>query len=327
MNEFRKDERPEEIEREIEETRERMSHNIDALGERLSPRHLKEQAKEAITDKARETGSRLSEAFRDNAVPVTMVGIGVTWMLLKRRANNGWDEYSSSTGGGTYRGRERRMMPYGGSSQTFGADYMEEGGRSGIRDKVSNAASKVGEKVSDAAGTVGEKVSGAASSVGHKVSDAASTVADRTGNIARRAGELGTSAKVRATDLGRRARGTAEHQLEDNPLAVAAVAAALGLALGFLLPGTDRENRVMGEARDRVVDTAKETARTVKDVATERVKSEASDVMPELKETARDVVDTVKESAGRIAQETKQAAKDTAKAATRSPGGTPSRNI
>jgi gas vesicle protein len=75
------------------------------------------------------------------------------------------------------------------------------------------------------------------------------------------------------------------------------------------------------------VDTAKETARTVKDVATERVKSEASDVMPELKETARDVVDTVKESAGRIAQETKQAVKDTAKAATKSTGGTPSRNI
>src|SRR5687768_4619839 len=315
MNEFRQDERPEEIEREIEETRERMSHNIDALGERLSPRHLKEQAKEAITDKARETGSRLSEAFRDNAVPVTMVGIGVTWMLLKRRGNNGWSEYGSSTGGGIYRGRERRMMPYGGSSQTFGHDYMEEGGRAGIREKVANAAGRVGEKVSDAASTVGEKVSGAASSV-----------ADTTGNLARRAGDFGTSAKQRATDLGRRARGTAENQIEDNPLAVAAVAAAFGLALGFLLPGTERENRVMGETRDRVVDTAKETARTVKDVATERARSEASDVMPEIKETAREVVDTVKESAGRVAQETKQAAKETAKSGGKSSGGT-ARNV
>ena len=302
MTHFKQDERPEEIEREIEETRERMSNNIDALGEKLSPRHLKEQAKEAITDKARETGSRLSEAFRDNAVPVTMVGIGVTWMLLKRRGSNGWSEYRSSTGG-SYRGPDRRMMPYGGSSQTFGNDYMDESGRGrGFREKVSDAASSIGEKVSGAASTVGEKVSGAASTVGEKVSDAAGTVASKT-----------SGAKDRAVDLGRRARGTAGQQLDDHPLAVAAVAAAFGLALGFLLPGTERENRAMGETRDRVLDTAKETARTVKEVATERVRSEASDMAPELKETAREIVDTVKESAGRVAQETKQAAKSAAK--------------
>ena len=43
---------PEEIEWEIERTRERMSSNIDALGDRLSRDHLKQQAKEAIAEKA-----------------------------------------------------------------------------------------------------------------------------------------------------------------------------------------------------------------------------------------------------------------------------------
>ena len=54
---------PEEIEREIEATRERMSRDIDELGDRLSPDNLKRQAKEAISGKAQEvvSWSRLSD--------------------------------------------------------------------------------------------------------------------------------------------------------------------------------------------------------------------------------------------------------------------------
>ena len=45
---------PEEIEREIEATRDRMSRDIDELGERLSPSNLKRQAKDAIAGKAQD---------------------------------------------------------------------------------------------------------------------------------------------------------------------------------------------------------------------------------------------------------------------------------
>ena len=48
------DRSPQEIEREIEATRERMSRDIDELGERLSPSNLKRQAKDAITGKAQD---------------------------------------------------------------------------------------------------------------------------------------------------------------------------------------------------------------------------------------------------------------------------------
>ena len=48
---------PEEIEREIEATRDRMGRDIDELGERLSPSNLKRQAKDAIAGKAQVTAS------------------------------------------------------------------------------------------------------------------------------------------------------------------------------------------------------------------------------------------------------------------------------
>ena len=68
--ESRSERSPQEIEREIEQTRSRMSRNIDELGDRLSPSNLKEEAKSAIKDaasgavsnvgeQARRTGSRL----------------------------------------------------------------------------------------------------------------------------------------------------------------------------------------------------------------------------------------------------------------------------
>ncbi len=332
-----RDRSPEEIEREIEATRERMSNNIDALGEKLSPHNLKEQAKEAISgaaqnaasnvaNKARRTGSRMADAFRDNAIPVTMVGIGVTWMLLKR--NNDSDRAY------TYTGPERRMgySGYGSSGYGYGSSSFSNpaygetgwseyaGGVEGESEesRLRRAAGNVGEKARNAASAVGDKVSGLAHTVGDSVSSAAHTVRDTTGNIARRAGEVGVDARDKARNLGYRAKGGFEDTLEENPLALAAGATLLGLAVGLLFPASERENRMMGPARDRLVDTARETAREVKTVATESVRAEAEGRKGELKETARQVVDQVKDSAARVAQETKDAAVETARETARS---------
>jgi gas vesicle protein len=328
-----RDRSPEEIEREIEATRERMSHNIDALGEKLSPHSLKEQAKDAITgaaqnaasnvaNKARRTGSRMADAFRDNAIPVTMVGIGVTWMLLKRN--------SDSDRTYTYTGPERRAgysgygssgYGYGASSPAYGGTgWSEYAGETDFeeRNRLRRAADTVSEKVSGAAHSVGDKVSGVAHSIADTASSAAHSVREKSGDIARRAGDLGSNARDRARNLGHRARGGFEDTLEDNPLAIAAGATLLGLAVGLLFPASERENRMMGPTRDRLVDTARETAREVKEVATESARAEAEGRKSELRETARQVVDQVKESASRVAQDTKDAAVETAKETARS---------
>ena len=61
---------PAEIEREIEATRERMSQNIDELGERLSPANLKRQAKDAITGKAQNIAHNVGEQARERGFRV-----------------------------------------------------------------------------------------------------------------------------------------------------------------------------------------------------------------------------------------------------------------
>jgi ElaB/YqjD/DUF883 family membrane-anchored ribosome-binding protein len=283
---------PEEIELEIEQTRTRLSRDIDELGNKLSPQNLKEEAKSAIKDaaqgavsnvgeQARRTGFRLVEVIRENPLPVIAVGAGVTWLLTKR---SGSDVSGNRMARYAYTGPDRRQGP-------------------GWQ------------------GSIKEKVSGAVSEAKETVSEAASGVADRAGELRDRAGErisvLGGEARRRS----RRIRTNLEHAAEDNPLFVALGAAIVGLALGMLLPGTDRENELMGSTRDGLVDRAEKTAERVKDAAVEAgrdlketVQGEIDEHKPEVKQVIQQagqaVKDQVKESARRVKKEAKDAAKE-----------------
>jgi ElaB/YqjD/DUF883 family membrane-anchored ribosome-binding protein len=57
--------------------------------------------------------------------------------------------------------------------------------------------------------------------------------------------------------------------LRRNPLAIGAVAATLGIAVGLAIPETERENKLMGETRDALADRAKGAAQDVVEKAKE----------------------------------------------------------
>jgi ElaB/YqjD/DUF883 family membrane-anchored ribosome-binding protein len=284
--ESRSERSPEEIEREIERTRSRMSRNIDELGDRLSPGNLKEEAKSAIKDaaqgavsnvgeQARRTSSRLVEVIRENPLPVIAVGAGVTWLLTQRsRSDVSGDRMARYA----YTGPERRQGH-------------------GIKNRVGTAMSGVKGSVSEAAGGVAGRAS--------ELKDRAEERIDDWGNEARW--------------QSRRLRTNLEHAAEENPLALAVGAAVVGLALGLLLPETQRENELMGPARDQLVDRAEETVERAKEAAVEAgrevketVKSEIEQHKPEMQNLVEDasqhVKDQVKQSARRVKDETKDAA-------------------
>jgi ElaB/YqjD/DUF883 family membrane-anchored ribosome-binding protein len=271
-----------------------VGRDIDALGEKLSPENLKQQAKDAMTEKAqdmvsnvgyqaRRTGSRLVDFVRENPLPVAAVGLGVTWLFtLRTRSEVSGDRMARFA----YTGPERR----------------EPDGRTSL-----------GRRIADRTARARQKVSGAAAEVSGKAGELADRAGDMVDEFQERAGDLGATAKQRA-------RSGLEEMMEDNPLALVAGAAILGLALGLVLPETRREQRLMGARRDQLVDRVQETAEQVKDSAIEAgrevaqtVKDEAAYRAPELKSSLKDAAATVgqqvKESAGRVAQEAKQAAR------------------
>jgi gas vesicle protein len=275
---------PAEIEQQIEETRGRMTQNIDALGEKLSPRNLAQDAVETVGEGARRTGWRVMDFIRENPLPVAAVGLGVTWLMTQRnRSPVSGDRMARYA----YTGPERRTRG--------------RGDRRGI-----------GERIGEMAGGARETVTETASSVAQRVGDTAERAQERTT-------ELSRQAKRRVQDLGERARGQFNRTKEENPLMVAAGAAILGLAAGLLLPETQRERQMMGAARDRLADRAGEVASRVADATSEAaqevketLRTEVSERGPEIadrvQEAARHVTEQAKQSAGRVREEAKDAA-------------------
>jgi ElaB/YqjD/DUF883 family membrane-anchored ribosome-binding protein len=278
--ESRSEKSPEEIEREIEETRNRMSQNIDELGDRLSPQNLKEEAKSRIKnvasdavsnvgDQARRTGNRLVDVIRENPLPVIAVGAGVTWLLTQRN--------KSDISG-------NRMARY---SYTGGERRQGEGGRSGLRVRVGDMMNEVKDKVTGAA----------------------SDIADRAGDIKSGTGDKVEQMGWQARRQTERVRTNLEHVAEENPLSIAIGAAILGMAIGLLLPGTERENEMMGSARDQLVDRAGRTAERVKDAATEAGREVKDAVQTEISERKGDVKQVVQEAGMVVKEQVKESAK------------------
>jgi len=282
------------MEREIEQTRGRMTENLDALGEKLSPENLKRQAKEVISGKAhdvmhdagesvRDTGTRVVDFIRENPLPVVAVGLGAVWLFQQRnRSEISGDRMARFA----YTGPERRGSEVG----------------RGIAHRVADRAAQVKDKVAAAA----------------------TDVAGRAGDMVHRAQDQAHRLGERARDRVSGKRGGFRRILEDNPLALVAGATVLGLAVGLLTPETERENRLMGPARDDLVDKAQTAAQRVKEAAveagketTEVVREEMTQRGPEIKATLQDAAQNVgaevKQAAARVKEEAKQAAKSTVK--------------
>lgn len=287
---------PQQIEFEIERTRERMSSNIDELGERLRPDNLKQQAKDAIAnkaqdvvanvgDQARQTGGRMIDFITEHPLPVAAVGLGAIWLFTLRK---------------------------GGRSEVSG-DRMARFAYTGPERRQPNGHPGLGRRLVDRAG-----------SVRHAVEDAASHAGERVGELKdraeQRASRLGHTARARARD----AKGGLQHMADENPLLIVAGAAVLGLALGMLLPETDPERRLMGETRDELGERVSNVASRVKDAAIDAGRQVQETVREEFQQRAPDVTDTMREAAEHVKEEIKDAAANVvqeAKDEVKRPGG------
>jgi hypothetical protein len=151
--------------------------------------------------------------------------------------------------------------------------------------------------------------------------DMASGVRDQVGNLGNKASELARSTTESvsgfADDAQRAVRETSQQfadtayssaqsgvsfVLEDQPLLLAAIGLAAGATLGAIIPATPQENRLMGDARDKVAELAGDAAKQKLDEfgnaaseATERLKSAVKEraglATEDLGELAKDVVE------------------------------------
>jgi ElaB/YqjD/DUF883 family membrane-anchored ribosome-binding protein len=89
-----------------------------------------------------------------------------------------------------------------------------------------------------------------------------------------------------------------QRMLMENPLAVGAIALAVGAAVGLAVPETPQEHQLMGSARDKLMDRAQSVAQDT----IQKVQQATGDALQRVEEVAGDVTNTVEERASEIGQ-------------------------
>ena len=231
-----------ELRRDIARTQREMSETIDEIHYRLSPRYLMNQTKESARRVGVSTSQKFMNKVKENPIPAAMVGVGL-WLLM-RGSDDGAD-----------------TRDYG-----YRADYD-------FREYGYDEPSKVDR--------VKEKASEAVDAAKEKASHLADTTKDKAADLA----ESTREATAHAADVARRKAWQARQQsrdfLRDSPLVAGLAAIAFGAMIAAAIPETDKEDELLGETRDRLMDRGKDLAREginkakhVAEAATETAKNE-----------------------------------------------------
>lgn len=223
-----------------------------------SIRYAKDQAFDSISEGVGDLGKRTTRAahgFTDfvgtHAVPLTLLGAGLGLLLAN---------LSSAR-------RAAAQPDQTGPSRDAGSPGAERHGTAGLAARASEALHEGRDLVVERAHDVKTQVTDRAKELGQQMKH----MGDEAASYGRKAyGALGR-AGTRTLKLG-----------GDNPFVTGLLALVLGATAGLLLPTTRRENRLMGERRDHLLDTVQRSAKELKETAQHGVEELKSAVSPQL---------------------------------------------
>ena len=220
---------PADLEREGEQIRADLDRTLDEIERKLSPGEILDRSVDFLRNNGSEFVREAGETVRNNPIPVLLTAAGLIWLTTSIASR-----HRSRTSG-----YEGEFSGYRGSEDL--GDYGHNDG--GIRGKVDEARSRV----SNAAHRVGERVSGMTDQVSGKAHDVASRARGRVSS---------TMHSVR--DRTQYVRSDLMNLVQEQPVALGALALAAGALIGAALPITQYENRLVGPTRDRTLARAKE---------------------------------------------------------------------
>lgn len=281
-----RDHRPSHYAREAEVTRDRLASNLNELSDRLTPGQVFD---EMLTYARGGGGSFLrtfSNAARENPIPSLLIGAGCMMFLSEKLGLNrmmGTQSYAGpeQTRWG-YRdnveGRYAAPMGEAASSTTpsavsgvadatvGAAKRMRDAAVSGFRgaaDFASDQTTAAGERLQHGAADVGETMAAASERIRRSarglqdsVSDTASELMDSgrsmAGAVGGQVSDTAAMAQRGAVRATAKLKDGAASFIHEQPLLSAAMGVAIGAALAALLPSTETEDEMLGEASDSI---------------------------------------------------------------------------
>jgi len=173
------------------------------------------------------------DVMRDNAIPITLIGIGTAWLLA---SNTGLPDRVANDD--RVRAARRRMSELPGEVGLTASTGEPHGGS--ILGPDGKPLSRAGEDHRD---SWVHQATGAARNAINSAREAASAVLDRAGN---------------ASDFAGRASNRVSDKLSTDPWLIGVAGLVAGAVLAAMIPPTRIEQDYIGEARDNLLNRAQE---------------------------------------------------------------------
>lgn len=288
------------LEREADETRERLVATLDELRHRMTPGQVVDQVVEFARDSGGgEFARNLGQQMLANPMPVVLMGAGLAWLMLGPRSNS-----SPASSGAAKGGAER--------SAQHAADRAARESRAAARD----AASAARRGLHDAGETVSNLSDGASDTmrnISSRAADTASAVAGRVSSAADAAWEGGH----RIADAGYSAGSSLSRVFREQPLLVGAMGVAIGAAIAAALPQTEVERDYVGPTSDafkeeaqRAVQEHYEQLKAAASGAVSAAREEVDRQFDQASDVVRSAGDRVSEAADRAMGAVEQGVKE-----------------
>lgn len=294
-----------EIRREIENTREEFHETVEAIERKLSPGRLLDDALNRVQG-GDDLLSSISHVATRNPVPVALMGLGLAWLAVEQFVGHRTDDEGELDSEGRYSRRLGRVARRGRPRRPSTGDTLPPGSRplpastsasdeddDGLVDRARDSASSAADAVRQGAQTVSDAASSGLESTQDWLGDTTTQVQEQLASA---------TDKVAATARGASRGGI--RLLDEQPLAMNALAFGLGLAAGVAVPTTSREDQLMGEAADAVKEEVGDIGRSVATVVVGAGQAARDDLR------GRGVVDEVRHTANQALSEASREMKE-----------------
>jgi ElaB/YqjD/DUF883 family membrane-anchored ribosome-binding protein len=284
------------IEADVQQSRHRLNDTLSELGSKLSPGQMLDEGIGLLQGQAGQFAGKLGRQIRENPLPVVLIGAGLAWLVASSRQSNRSPELETEQ---QYHQRRYRTieearwatprMPdesdqayeervHQAYSHALGLKQMAGEALSDFNERVKRTVESIqyaatrtgsrigrtfmgtGRRVGGALGSAGKGLGGAYSGTSRRLGGLASSTGERLGTLASDARQLAGEQAHRLSAAAEDARHRTERFYEESPLAVGAIALALGALIGGAAPLSQPERRTLRGAADHAVRTSADLA-------------------------------------------------------------------
>jgi hypothetical protein len=240
----------------VDQLGQQLSDTTDDIKARLSPTHLKQQAKTYFQEKRVELVGSLEKSARENPLQAVAIGAAVAYPLLAVARQIPLP--IMLIGAGIWMSRKNSAAPHTDFGNKKSAEkILEVGGKEAEAENraqsIKDGLSATAERVRDSVLTTGRSTVEAFSSRTESARESISTVAE----------EFSKS----TLQMGRDSRDGLVNLFEHNPLLVGGVGLAIGAFLAASLPASRVESQLLGKGSDSLKSKARELTSDAIDAA------------------------------------------------------------